>query len=80
MKRMNSPFANFEVRGARENNLKNILLDIPRRQITVFSGVSTIRFSRKQARLAGRFPRNTAPVRGHLAGLQKLLQDESETT
>jgi excinuclease UvrABC ATPase subunit len=35
-----SPFGNIEVRGARENNLKNISLDIPRRQITVFTGVS----------------------------------------
>jgi hypothetical protein len=32
---MGSPFGNIEVRGARENNLKNISLDIPRRQITV---------------------------------------------
>jgi excinuclease UvrABC ATPase subunit len=37
---MGSPFGNIEVRGARENNLKNISLDIPRRQITVFTGVS----------------------------------------
>ena len=37
---MSSPFGNIEVRGARENNLKNISLDIPRRQITVFTGVS----------------------------------------
>ena len=35
-----SPFGNIEVRGARENNLKNISLDIPRRQITVFTGIS----------------------------------------
>jgi excinuclease UvrABC ATPase subunit len=28
---MNSPFGHIEVRGARENNLKNISLDIPRR-------------------------------------------------
>ncbi|HZS62608.1 MAG TPA: excinuclease ABC subunit UvrA [Gemmatimonadaceae bacterium] len=35
-----SPFGNIEVRGARENNLKNLSLDIPRRQITVFTGVS----------------------------------------
>jgi excinuclease ABC A subunit len=33
-------FGSIEVRGARENNLKNISLDIPRRQITVFTGVS----------------------------------------
>ena len=37
---MGSPFGNIEVRGARENNLKNISLDIPRRRITVFTGVS----------------------------------------
>jgi excinuclease UvrABC ATPase subunit len=37
---MGSPFGNIQVRGARENNLKNISLDIPRRQITVFTGVS----------------------------------------
>ena len=28
------------VRGARENNLKNVSLDIPKRMITVFTGVS----------------------------------------
>jgi excinuclease ABC A subunit len=37
---MGPPFGNIEVRGAREHNLKNISLDIPRRQITVFTGVS----------------------------------------
>ena len=30
----------IEVRGARENNLRNVSLDIPKRQLTVFSGVS----------------------------------------
>ncbi len=30
----------IEVRGARDNNLKDIALDIPKRQITVFTGVS----------------------------------------
>lgn len=30
----------IEVRGARENNLKNVSLDIPKRKITVFTGVS----------------------------------------
>jgi len=30
----------IEVRGARENNLKDVSLDIPKRQITVFTGVS----------------------------------------
>ncbi len=30
----------IEVRGARENNLKNISLDIPKQKITVFTGVS----------------------------------------
>src|SRR3954471_12427490 len=37
-----SVLANDEirVRGARENNLKNVSLDIPKRQLTVFTGVS----------------------------------------
>jgi excinuclease UvrABC ATPase subunit len=30
----------ISVRGARENNLKNVSLDLPKRQLTVFSGVS----------------------------------------
>ena len=30
----------IQVRGARENNLKNVSLDIPKRKITVFTGVS----------------------------------------
>ena len=30
----------IRVRGARENNLKNVSLDIPKRQLTVFTGVS----------------------------------------
>jgi len=30
----------IEVRGARENNLKDISLNIPKQQITVFTGVS----------------------------------------
>lgn len=30
----------IEIRGARENNLKNISLDIPKQKITVFTGVS----------------------------------------
>src|ERR1051326_2242767 len=30
----------IEVRGARENNLKNISLNIPKRKVTVFTGVS----------------------------------------
>jgi len=30
----------IQVRGARENNLKNISLDIPKRRLTVFTGVS----------------------------------------
>lgn len=30
----------IEVRGARENNLKNVSLDIPKQKITVFTGVS----------------------------------------
>jgi excinuclease UvrABC ATPase subunit len=30
----------IEIRGARENNLKNISLRIPKRKITIFTGVS----------------------------------------
>src|ERR1700744_6151463 len=37
---MASTFGKIEVRGARQNNLRNISGDIPRRQITVFTGVS----------------------------------------
>ena len=33
-------FGAIQVRGARENNLRNISIDIPRRKITVFTGVS----------------------------------------
>ncbi len=33
-------FGTIQVRGARENNLQNISVDIPRRRITVFTGVS----------------------------------------
>ena len=35
-----SEWGAISVRGARENNLKNISLDIPKRELTVFSGVS----------------------------------------
>ena len=34
------PFGAIEVRGARENNLKDVDVDIPKRQLTVFTGVS----------------------------------------
>jgi excinuclease UvrABC ATPase subunit len=33
-------FGSIKVRGARENNLRNIDLDIPKRRLTVFTGVS----------------------------------------
>src|SRR5580693_7646205 len=33
-------FGAVQVRGARENNLQNVSVDIPRRRITVFTGVS----------------------------------------
>ncbi len=33
-------YGSITIRGARENNLKNVSLDIPKRQITVFTGVS----------------------------------------
>ncbi|NQX10306.1 excinuclease ABC subunit UvrA [Microbacteriaceae bacterium VKM Ac-2855] len=35
-----SPFGVIRVQGARENNLKNISVEIPKRQLTVFTGVS----------------------------------------
>ncbi|WP_067929601.1 ATP-binding cassette domain-containing protein [Alicyclobacillus shizuokensis] len=38
---MNQPYQEFiEIRGARENNLKNLSLRIPKRKITIFTGVS----------------------------------------
>ncbi len=38
---MTSPdYGSITIRGARENNLKNVSLDIPKRRITVFTGVS----------------------------------------
>jgi excinuclease UvrABC ATPase subunit len=37
---MGSPFGNIEVRGARENNLKDVTLQIPKRRLTIFTGVS----------------------------------------
>jgi excinuclease ABC A subunit len=33
-------FGSIEVRGARENNLRDVSLDIPKRRLTVFTGVS----------------------------------------
>src|SRR5277367_2898795 len=33
-------YGSITIRGARENNLKNVSLDIPRRRITVFTGIS----------------------------------------
>lgn len=35
-----SLYGSIRLRGARENNLKNVSLDIPKRRITVFTGVS----------------------------------------
>src|SRR5439155_25734422 len=35
-----SPWGAIEVRGARENNLRDVTLDIPKRRLTVFTGVS----------------------------------------
>jgi excinuclease UvrABC ATPase subunit len=37
---MSEPHDVIRVRGARENNLRNVSLDIPKRRITVFTGVS----------------------------------------
>ena len=36
----NPDYGSILIRGARENNLKNVSLDIPKRRITVFTGVS----------------------------------------
>ncbi|MCR6670832.1 hypothetical protein [Devosia ginsengisoli] len=36
----NPNYGSIIIRGARENNLKNVSLDIPKRRITVFTGVS----------------------------------------
>lgn len=35
-----TPYGSIKIRGARENNLKDVSLDIPKRKITVFTGVS----------------------------------------
>ena len=35
-----SPWGAIEVRGAHENNLRDINLDVPKRRLTVFTGVS----------------------------------------
>ena len=40
MKTDKPDYGSINIRGARENNLKNISLDIPKRRITVFTGVS----------------------------------------
>jgi excinuclease UvrABC ATPase subunit len=43
LERKKSPhpdYGSIVIRGARENNLKNVSLDIPKRRITVFTGVS----------------------------------------
>src|SRR6185437_9341828 len=37
---MSVPQEYIEIRGARENNLKNVSLRIPKRKITIFTGVS----------------------------------------
>jgi len=37
---MDTPWGAISVRGARENNLRDISLDIPKRRLTVFTGVS----------------------------------------
>src|SRR3954465_8077341 len=40
MVKVDTVYGSIQIRGARENNLKNISVDIPRRRITVFTGVS----------------------------------------
>jgi excinuclease UvrABC ATPase subunit len=37
---MDNPWGAIRVRGARENNLRDVSLEIPKRQLTVFTGVS----------------------------------------
>jgi hypothetical protein len=37
---MEAMYGSIRIRGARKNNLKNVSLDIPKRRITVFTGVS----------------------------------------
>jgi len=40
MTKAENMYGSIQIRGARENNLKNVSLDIPKRKITVFTGVS----------------------------------------
>ena len=40
MPKSDTVYGAIQIRGARENNLKNVSLDIPKRKITVFTGVS----------------------------------------
>ncbi|MEO6015416.1 MAG: excinuclease ABC subunit UvrA [Devosia sp.] len=40
MTKTDSMYGSIRIRGARENNLKDVSLDIPKRKITVFTGVS----------------------------------------
>ena len=40
MAHSDSAYGSIQIRGARENNLKNVSLDIPKRKITEFTGVS----------------------------------------
>jgi len=40
MAKEDSAYGSIQIRGARENNLKDVSLDIPKRKITVFTGVS----------------------------------------
>jgi excinuclease UvrABC ATPase subunit len=40
MAEADSVYGSIQIRGARENNLKSVSLDIPKRRITVFTGVS----------------------------------------
>jgi excinuclease UvrABC ATPase subunit len=40
MAEADTAYGSIRIRGARENNLKNVSLDIPKRKITVFTGVS----------------------------------------
>jgi excinuclease UvrABC ATPase subunit len=73
---MGSPFGNIEVRGARESNLNNISLDIPRRQITVFTGVAG---RGKSPLIHGCFPKHYPDAAGGANTAFRCLRAEGAT-
>jgi hypothetical protein len=52
-----SPFGSISVRGARQNNLKDVSVEIPKRRLTVFTGVSA-RASRRSSSAPSRRSRS----------------------